>query len=67
MKSLQPNPKCLDCLMSLAKDMVMSVAAEHPDIVEQLEQVAEAARQDLGDRLTNRRGANIRPSGRVRE
>ena len=50
MKSLQPNPKCLDCLMSLAKDMVMSVAAEHPDIVEKAERTTLKILESAGDK-----------------
>ncbi|MBK7403204.1 MAG: sulfatase [Phycisphaerales bacterium] len=40
------------------------VAAEHPDVVEQLMQYAETARADLGDKLTGREGANRRAPGR---
>ena len=41
------------------------VAAEHREIVAQLEEVAEAARAELGDSLTGRRGAGVRPPGGV--
>ena len=41
------------------------VAAEHPDIVEKLESLAEKARDDLGDGLTKRKGQNVRPHGRA--
>lgn len=40
-------------------------AAEHPEIVEQLQQEAERARQDLGDR--GQPGANQRSAGRVED
>jgi arylsulfatase A len=41
------------------------VAAEHPDVVADLERVAEAARAELGDTLSARRGAGVRPPGGV--
>lgn len=44
-----------------------NVANEHPEIVARLKKVAEAARKDLGDRLTKRRGQGIRPAGRWQE
>lgn len=42
-----------------------NVAADHPDVVAQLQAYAEKAREDLGDKATNRKGANLRPAGRV--
>jgi len=39
------------------------VAANHPDIVARLEAHAERARADLGDSLTKRKGAAVRPAG----
>jgi arylsulfatase len=42
-----------------------NVAAEHPDVVERLQQVAAAARADLGDSLTGVAGKNIRPHGDI--
>jgi arylsulfatase A len=41
------------------------VAAEHPEVVAQLEKLGEAAREDLGDSLTGRKGKNVRPAGRL--
>lgn len=41
------------------------VAAEHPDVVKRLTAIAEEARADLGDSLTNRQGKNRRPPGRL--
>jgi arylsulfatase len=41
------------------------VAKQHPDVVRRLEALAEKARADLGDALTNRRGAGVRDVGRV--
>ena len=42
-----------------------NVADEHQDIVKRLVALAEVARSDLGDRLTDRVGVNLRPSGVV--
>jgi len=42
-----------------------NVAAKHPDIVRQLEALAEQCREDLGDSLTGRKGVGVRPPGRV--
>jgi arylsulfatase A-like enzyme len=42
-----------------------NVAAEHPDVVKQLEAFGEQAREDLGDSLTNRIGKNVRPPGNL--
>ena len=41
------------------------VAAQRTDIVEKLTALAEQARVDLGDGLTNRRGAGVRAAGRM--
>ena len=41
------------------------VAAQNPEIVKRLEALAEQARADLGDTLTNREGAGVRESGSV--
>ena len=42
-----------------------NVIDEHPDVVALLEKHAEAARADLGDRLTDRDGSGIRPAGKM--
>jgi arylsulfatase A-like enzyme len=42
-----------------------NVAAENPQIVEQLQKLAELAREDLGDAHQNRPGKNRRPPGRL--
>lgn len=54
-------------LFDLSKDVgeTTNVAAEHPEIVEKLLAIAEEARADLGDSLTKRTGANIRPAGKL--
>ncbi len=44
-----------------------NVAAEHPEIVAQLQALAEQARADLGDALTNRKGSGVRAVGRVEQ
>jgi arylsulfatase A-like enzyme len=56
-------------LFDLAHDPGESadMAGAHPEIVAELERLAEAARADLGDTLTGRTGANVRPPGRVAE
>ncbi|GAA4309513.1 sulfatase [Compostibacter hankyongensis] len=41
------------------------VKAAHPEVVTQLQQLAEEAREDLGDDLTGRKGKNRRPPGRL--
>ena len=48
-------------------DETTDVAASHPDVVARLEQLAETARDDLGDSLTQRVGRNVRQPGRVAE
>ncbi|MGE3315016.1 MAG: sulfatase [Planctomycetaceae bacterium] len=42
-----------------------NVAGANPDVVARLEQLAEIARDDLGDALTNRTGRNLRPPGKL--
>ncbi len=42
------------------------VADKHPDVVERLKKLADAAREDLGDSATNQRGKGVREPGRVR-
>jgi arylsulfatase A len=42
------------------------VAAVHPDVVARLQALAEKARDDLGDSLTNRTGRGLREPGRAR-
>lgn len=43
------------------------VAADHPKVVARLMEHAEAARAALGDKLTGRKGAEVRPAGFVPE
>lgn len=42
-----------------------NVAADHPDIVEKLQQLADAMREDLGDAARKVEGTGRRPSGKV--
>ncbi len=44
-----------------------NVADQHPDVVKRLEALAEQARADLGDRLTNRIGKGVREPGHIVE
>lgn len=44
-----------------------NVAAENPEIVKRLEALAELAREDMGDKLTNRVGKGTREPGRAAE
>ena len=41
------------------------VAAEHPEVVARLQALADAARADLGDKLTKTKGAGIRPAAKL--
>ena len=43
------------------------VAAQHPEVVAQLEALAERAREDLGDAVTKRAGKGVREPGRLPE
>lgn len=42
-----------------------NVAADFPEAVKKLQAAAEQARQDLGDKLTARKGTGIRPAGKL--
>ncbi len=42
-----------------------NVAGTNPDVVKRLLEYAERARADLGDSLTKRTGANVRPAGKT--
>lgn len=61
--------KTAGALFDLSADVseTKDVSSEHPQIVERLSRLAEAARDDLGDALTSRTGKNIRPHGKVSE
>jgi arylsulfatase A-like enzyme len=42
-----------------------NIADQHPDVVAELQKLAAAAREDLGDAHQNRSGKNRRPAGKV--
>lgn len=52
-------------LYDLERDVgeTLDVAAQNPDIVKELQALAEKAREDLGDSLTERIGKKVRPGG----
>jgi len=68
----QPGPykklKTDQALYNLADDVgeQKDVAAQNPQVIEQLLAIAEKARADLGDSLTGRAGANRRPAGQLK-
>ena len=39
--------------------------SQHPDVVKRIEELAEQAREDLGDSATKRKGKNVRPAADV--
>jgi len=43
-----------------------NVAERYPEVVKRLQELAEIAREDLGDSLTGRKGKSVREPGRVR-
>lgn len=59
------RPQIASPLYDLQRDIREShdVRALHPDVVERLEQMAEMARAELGDSLTQRKGAGVREHG----
>lgn len=61
------HPTCGLELYDLERDIgeQRNVAADHPDVVERLQALAEKARDDLGDSLTKRKGKNQRPAGKL--
>ncbi|MGD9346241.1 MAG: sulfatase-like hydrolase/transferase [Candidatus Aminicenantes bacterium] len=52
-------------LYDLEKDIseTVDVADQFPDIIKELQALADSARDDLGDSLTGRIGKNVRPAG----
>jgi uncharacterized protein with ATP-grasp and redox domains len=49
MKPLQPIPQCVDCLRSLAKDVVRLAASENPGLVEKAEYITRIILEDAGN------------------
>ena len=62
----KPLPVALE-LYNLRDDLgeTKNVAAENPEMVKRLEALAEKAREDMGDKLTNRAGKGTREPGRA--
>jgi arylsulfatase A len=60
------NPRIGLELFTLDNDLgeATNVAAQHPDVVQHLENLAEGCRTDLGDSATKVEGRNVRPPGR---
>jgi arylsulfatase A len=60
-------PQCGLELYDLENDVgeQHDVSDKHPEVVSRLQALAERARDDLGDSLTNREGRNRRPPGRL--
>lgn len=54
-------------LFDLKNDVgeTVNVADQHPQVVERLQRHAAQARRELGDKLTEARGSEIRPAGRI--
>lgn len=61
------NPKLELSLFDLENDIAETVnlVGKHPEVVKELMQFVEHAREDLGDSLTQRVGKNIRQAGRL--
>jgi arylsulfatase len=57
------NPELYDLTGDVSE--ATNVAARHPEIVARLEGLAEQARAELGDTLTNREGSAVREPGRL--
>ncbi len=59
-------PTVATALYDLENDIGEStdVSAAHPEIVQRLDALADSVREALGDRLTHRRGTEVRPPGR---
>ncbi len=56
-------PTVPSALYDLESDIgeTVDVSADHPDVVARLDGIAEQARVELGDRLTQREGTDVRP------
>ena len=56
-----------EALFDLEADLseLTNLAAKNPEVVKQLEALAEQCREDLGDSRTHSPGKNIRPAGKV--
>lgn len=56
-------------LYDLDKDIgeTTDLAAEHPDIVKDLAAIGQSAREELGDRIQNIKGSQVRKPGRIQQ
>lgn len=63
----QPARKIPEALYDLRADIgeTKDVSAEHPQVVQRLNELAERCREDIGDARQNRPGKNRRPAERV--
>lgn len=70
-KNGYPGPYAFDtaqyALYNLRRDPGerYNVHSSHPRVVQQLEEIAQAAREELGDKLQNRTGSGTRPAGKI--
>lgn len=53
MKPLQPIPQCVECLTSLAKNLVTLIAPGNPNLVEKAERIAFKILEDAGNQESN--------------
>lgn len=65
--SLYEQKKLDTALFDLEKDPgeTVDLAAQQPDVVRRLSELAQQARADLGDTATGQKGAGLRPPGRL--
>lgn len=63
----RPNEGKVQLLYDLEADIgeTTDVSIQNPDVVNRLEELAEKARQDLGDDVTGQEGENVRPIGKL--
>lgn len=61
----RPNEGKVQLLYNLEEDIgeTTDVSVQNPDVVNRLEELAEKAREDLGDVVTGQEGNNLRPIG----
>lgn len=61
--SAQIGPALFDLDQDVAEQH--DVLADYPDVAKELRQAAAQAREELGDKLTDQKGSEIRPAGRL--
>ena len=62
-KNAPQSPELYD--LNSDRGETTDVAADHPDVVAELKQLAEKARDDIGDTRLQRKGKNTRPVGQL--